>query len=383
MNIDQNIFSFPKSLPNDELGFLQIYPYKFPKVIELYETKIREIYDRPEKYLEWATVASDEVIAEASLLQEEYEHGDKNDLRFLTHIDLRFNKLFCFKFWIINYLIVEGPLADYYSNTLKVFAHKLTTKKETTEDYEEEYRRIERDLLQSDYADLYLAQALHGLEIVEFLKTDEQLGPKIREVFELLEEKSNKQKIEEIITTISETLLEDHVYKSLTTYTRGDTLYDPTQGVIQLPPLYIVARQVKMRKSPYPVTNFLVHAIEFYDENRLLKYRYDEMKQRISELKAHAKSILSAEEYKDFIVAYEMSRAFGVSKDIMGEADGIFVPTWEIGLHQQIYKLLTELNPEGVVEYEFTSFSAVFKTFVWHMPDDLKVLVMSQDNTYL
>lgn len=378
MKIDEHILKFPKTLPNDEQQFMIYYPYKFPKVIDYFEKKANELYDKPKEYAEFVQSEYDLLEKEVIRINEEYQSGDKNDLNFLVEIDQKFNKVFCFKFWVINYVFADGPIHEFYVDQLKAFARKMVDVTDDIEEYEERIIRIQRDLLQTDYADIYLVQALHAIKLVEFLKTDDFSKEIIAKVVPLIDERDekNNEKIMETLKPIVEKMLDknDDHYKTF----RDQPEDFVFTGLLSLPPLVIPINQVNMRKSHFPLYSFLNHAFEFREQNIVLEERYNNMKEFIEEIFVEAKEKFSEEEFADFRLSYDMSKCFSMSKDIMGSVDPILVPVWERDVHDRVFKILSKTQ---AVRYPSVNHASMFSSFAWYLPDDLKSKVMSVDET--
>jgi hypothetical protein len=378
MKIDPHILKFPRSLPNDEQQFMTYYPYKFPKVIEYFEQKAQELYDKPEAYAQFVQDEFKILEAAVNKVNDEYKAGNQTDLAFLIEIDQKFNKIFCFKFWVINYVFADGPLHEFYVDQLKAFARKMVDVSDDIEEYEQRIIQIQRDLLQTDYADIYLVQALHGVIIMDFLENDEFSKQILDTITPLIDEHTdqNNKKILELWKPIVDRMLDD-----------SDNHYDvlrirdanaPYYTLLDLAPLQLPRNQVRMRHSQFPLFSFLNHTVEFRRQNEALKERHRTMKQTIEDIFDEAKLALSEEEYTDFRLSYEMSKAFSMSKDIMGEVDPILVPVWERDVHGKVYAKLLETQE---VRYPSVNHASMFGSFAWYLPDNLKAKVMSVDTT--
>lgn len=380
MKIDAHILKFPHSLPNDEADFMIYYPYKFPKVIEFFEQKAQEFYDKPEAYAKFVKDEFSELEASVNKVNKEYEEGDKNDLAFLVNIDQKFNKVFCFKFWVINYVFADGLIHEFYVDQLKAFSRKMVDVIDDIEEYEQRVIQIQRDLLQTDYADIYLVQALHGVIVMDFLENDEFSKDIVSKIIPLIDEHTDKnnEKIIELWKPIVDKILdpEDHLYDPLTVFPPDfDEKYET---LLDLPPLQLPRNQVRMRGIAFPMYSFLSHTIEFREQNKALKERHESMVQIIEDIFAEAKGKLSEEEYADFRLSYDMARNFSMSKDIMGNVDPILVPVWEGDVHRRINEMLSR---DQDVRYPHVSHASMFGSFAWYLPKDLKAQVMSPDTT--
>lgn len=377
MKIDPHILKFPKSLPNDVADFMAYYPYKFPKVIDFFEQKAQELYKDPEAYAKFVQDEFAELEASVNKVNDEYSKGDQTNLEFLIDIDQKFNKVFCFKFWVINYVFADGPLHEFYVDQLKAFARKMVDVMDDVEDYEQRIIQIQRDLLQTDYADIYLVQALHGVDVMKFFEKDEFSQKVIDQIIPLIDQHNDKNN-EEIIKlwepVVDRILDENDNHYSALTDKGPDFNY---RTLLDLPPLELPRNQVRMRKTPFPMYSFLNHTLEFRKQNEQLQGRYENMKETIEEVFKEAKDKFTDDEYKDFQLSYEMSKCFSMSKDIMGNVDPIIVPVWH-GLHAKVFDILSTKNN---VRYPQTTYAAVYSSFIWYLPDNLKSKVMSVDNT--
>lgn len=378
MKIDAHVLKFPKSLPNDQQQFMTYYPYKYPKVIEYYEEQAQELYDKPEAYAQFVQDQYRELEDAVNKVNDEFQDGDQTNLEFLVSIDQKFNKVFCFKFWVINYVFADGLIHEFYVDQLKAFARKMVDVSDDIEEYERRIIQIQRDLLQTDYADIYLVQALHGVMVMNFLEQDEFSQKVLSEIIPLIDEHDDKndERIIELWKPIVNRILDpaDDHYKVLTDQPEDFQFHT----LLDLPPLDLPLTQVRMRRIPFPLYSFLNHTLEFRKQNEALTERHKNMKNTIEEIFTEAKGKLSDEEYADFRLAYEMAKNFSMSKDIMGSVDPILIPVWEGDVHRKIHDILSR---DHTVRYPAVNHASMFGSFVWYLPDDLKAKVMSVDNT--
>lgn len=362
MKIDEHLLKFPKYLPNDLEGLMFYYPEKFPPIVAEFEEIAPKIAGDPEAFRKYGDKSRDELWAAYEKIKKNYENGDQNNLQFLVEIDERFNKIYCFRFWTVNYLFPDGPIHDYIVDNLKNLIRKFIDVTEDIEDFEQRVVRIQRDLLQSDYADLYLQQALDGVKAVELLKSNHKIAEKLPAVTALIDEHSHSD-TEQINKIWQE------VYEIIKTDENAEELREA---------MAVPLRQVEMRSSMLPLYNMLTHAIEFREENEQLTTRHGGMLGVIDEYKALARKELTAEEYELFEFCYEQARNFSMYKDVMGAIDEVLLPLW-FGLHRQIKKLLIDSGVK--IRERPTGPTAVSAHFVWYLPDDLKAKVMTADLT--
>src|SRR3989344_8710404 len=148
MNIDPKLLKFPTNLPNDLEALLIFYPWKFPKIVSYYEEIAGKVGTNPEEFIKYGNWAHDELFKGFEKIKKDYEIGNKNDASFLVSIDQRFHKLMCYRFWIVNYLFPDGPLHDFYVDTLKNSIRKFVDVGDEVEDFESRVMIIQRDMLQ-------------------------------------------------------------------------------------------------------------------------------------------------------------------------------------------------------------------------------------------
>lgn len=361
MKIDEYLFRFPRYIPNDIEGFMFTYPKKFPPIVAYFEGVAKKIGADSKAYQEYGDWAHEELFKGFKKIKKDYDNGDQTNLEFLVDIDQRFNKLFCYRFWVVNYLFADGPLHDFYVDTLKNLIRKFIDVTDEIEDFENRVIRIQRDLLQGDYADLYLRQALSGVGLVKLLIENPKTQVLMSKVQNIID-KHNLQDANAI----------NKIWDKVVAVVEDKS--DPQSASLR-EKLAIPIEQAKMRKSMLPMYNMLTHAVEFRSENETLTGRNEEMVARIESLKSQAKEKLTQEEFDLFILSYEQARNFAMYKDIMGEMDGPLLPVW-FGLHDQVRKIISPNIPLAR-----TGHASMFYQLVWFLPMNLKDKVFTVDNT--
>lgn len=357
MKLDQRLLKFSRTSPNDLEGFMLFYPNKFPPIVPYYEEVAQKIGADPKAYEEYGNWAHEELFTGFDKIKKDYDNGDQNNLEFLVSIDQRFHKLFCYRFWVVNYLFADGPLHEFFVDTLKNSVRKFTEIGEDVEEYEARVAQIQRDLIQSEYADLYLRQALSGVELVKLLNTHSKIKSLFEEVVELIDEHS-QDKTDQI------NAIWDKVVSIIKN--KNDSQNSNLRKKLAIP-----LQQAEFRKTMLPVYNMLTHAVEFREENQKLAQRQEELKERIQELLKLAKQRLTAEEYQLFELSYFQAANFSKFKDVMGELDPFLLPVW-FGIHGKVKKILnTPPRPTG--------HAAMFYFLVWYLPTELKAKVFSVD----
>jgi len=359
MKIDEHLLKFPTYIPNDIEGFMFTYPKKFPQIVSYFEEVSPKIGTDPKAYKEYGDWAHDELWKGFEKIKKDYEKGDHKNLESLVDIDQRFNKLFCYRFWVVNYLFADGPLHDFYVDNLKNLIRKFIDASEDVEDFEGRVVRIQRDLLQSDYADLYLRQALDGVIAMNLMKKHPKISAILPRAIELIDKHSRKDT--EQINKIWE-----EVYQII----KKDPKAEELRKAMSVP-----LGQVEMRGSMLPLYNMLTHTVEFREENEQLTNRHNDMGSKIDDYKNQARQKLSPDEYELFVLSYEQARNFSMYKDIMGEIDGDLLPIW-FGIHDKVRAIV---SPE--VPLRRTGHASMFYQLVWYLPMELKDKVFTPDFT--
>ena len=358
INIPDYLLEMPKFLPNDLEGMIFTYPSKFPLITKKYEEVSKKYYADPEGFRRYGDSQLKDLKLGIYKLKSEYENTENKDLEYLVTLDQRLNKLFCFRFWIVNYLFADGPIHSFYVDTLKNTVRKIV-KADKTEEYESKVAEISQKLLQADYADTYLKQALGCNKVLEILEKEKDIQYILKKIEKLIDDDPVKNI--DIINKQWEFVCEILKKKE------NNELEDA---------LHVAIGQVKFRKSLLPLYNTFTHTIEFRKENKELQRKFDMANQEIEDIFKESKRILTDEEYELFRMSYEQSKNFAMYKDVMGSVDGSLLPFW-FGIHTKIKEMLFDVNPNLV--NIGTGQAAMFYLLVWYLPNDLKGIVMTPD----
>lgn len=351
----KHLFKFPLTLPNDVEDFTLFYPKKYPLIMEIYSKTVQELYLDPDNFLKKCFELQKELWIGFEKIKSDFEACNNRDLKFLVDTDQRLHKLFCYRFWIINYLWCDGPLHNFYVDKIKEFAEKIAEWSEI-EEKEKAVLEIERALLQSDYADLYLERALGGLEVYEIIHSIPEIKEILMKLQEVIVTEENPQKAYVLIEEMMK------VVESL-----------DTTEIKKLNKLLCGVRATgKVRGDNLTLYNAIIHPIQFRAETLLLKQRYDIMKTRLKQIFDLAKSNLDLKEYSEFEIISKMSRNLMQAKDIFGEIDPELIPFWFRQVHGEMKRFIPGL------EY-VSGHAAVFRDIIWSLPPELKVKVMSPD----
>ena len=357
IRIPEYYLKMPQYLPNDLEGMILTYPKKFPYIVAHYEEVSKKFYADPEGFRAYGNSQLEELKAGLEKVKSDWDNTKDKTLKFMVETDQRLNKLFCYRFWIVNYLFADGPIHSFYVDNLKRLVPLLIVEENVVE-YEAKVEQIIQDLLQSDYADLYLIQALNGNYVYRELHKIKKIEKDLEKVTKLIDEAplDNAQKINEIWKKLWEEGLCDNelIKKKL-----SSAIY-----------------QVKFRKSMLPLYNALTHTIEFRKGNLELFEKHENMQKRIDEIMRLAKKHLSPEDVELFEMSYKQAKNFSMYKDVMGSVDGDLLPFW-FGLHDMVKQELKKINPNA--QFSHSGQAAMFNSLVWYLPDDLKAVVMSPD----
>lgn len=356
MKHKKEILKFPRFLPNDLEGFMDFYPGKFPEIISFYEKCAKKYFENPKDFKIFAKDSYKDLVIGVEKIKKDYNKENNNNLDFLLLIDSRLHKLYTFRFWVVNYLFADGPIHEHYVDRIKFYSRLAIDAQELDiQDYEKKVLKVERNLLQSDYADLYLRFALNGVTLMRFLRKDKKFLGIIKEV-KLLVEKENPKKNNPLI------------YKKL------DTIINKIDKSLFDKELLI---QSEFRKTKLPIYNMIIHSIEFEEENKKLQERQDELKKEITNILNFIKEKCSKEEFRELEISYKMASILAESKDIMGNIDQELLPFW-FEVLEKIAKILENMNT-GYKQRPIGP-GALFYAFSWYLPDEYKAKIFTPDN---
>lgn len=357
MRFDPSIFLFPTHLPNDLEAFIVFYPQKFPAIVGYYEKAAKQYFNDPVGFRQFIDDSFQDLQRGFEKIEAEFVSTENRDLDFLLRTDQRLQKLYAFRFWVINYLFADGPLHEYYVNNLRSYVPKIVTDTTEQDVYEAKLESTERHLLQGDHADIYLTNALNSVEMFEILQSDEQGQHVIANITDWLiaggqDSTPLQQNIDKLYERIK--VQQDAFSQRLTT-------------LMSLP-----IKQSLFRKSREPIYQMFIQVVEFKNENLELQKRQTEIAAQIDQVFDAAKSALSKEEFADFNNCYQMAKLFTEAKDHMGNIDPVLLPFWYERLHEIAERLSLQTDaPRGP--------GAAFYEFVWHVAPEYKTLIFTPD----
>ena len=274
----EHLFRFPKVLPNDVEDFTVYYPKKFPPIKEYYTKLVKQLHNNPVKFRQTCFDLQKDLFQGFEKIKKDYDNCKKKDLDFLIDIDQRLHKLFCYRFWIINYLFCDGPLHDYYVSKVREYAEKVSVW-EDLDEKDKSVLQLERDLLQSDYADLYLKSVLKGIKLYDLMISNKTL----KKYSDDIKAKVAVEKYDDSYAIIEKLLIELESHKD-------NKLY---QEVMKLLPFH----GAKVRGDNLMVYNVVIHSIQFRQKSLDLQQRFESMKVRLEKIVKLAKKKLSKKEY--------------------------------------------------------------------------------------
>gem|GEM_PF-1342738 len=370
--MNDHLLKFPQTLPNDIEDFIHFYPNKFPAIIKEYETLARKCFQDPIGFMKMGDRHYQDVVKGFKKLAAEREAwyqahpkaSDLDELTFLVEFDGRLNKLFAFRFWIVNYLFADGPIHEYYVDRLKQYARRLIEVEGVEiHDYESRAIALQRDLMQGEYADLYLQDALNCEATIALLRQDKKTGKLLDEIGILISKKDakdkelSKKKLDLIIN------LARHGQSAMAKKIKDH--------------LHHAFAQAEWRETDLPLYNTLTQAIEFEEENIRLRQRQDELHEKIRQILIRAKKIFKTAEFKEFVLCYQMAGCFAKYKDVMGQADDVLIPMWNKNIFGRMFDIVLKMNPDCY--RRGLGPGGMFYFFVWFLPDELKAKVMTPD----
>lgn len=375
MKLDKNLLKFPRFLPNDLEGLMFYYPNKFPPVVAEYEKAARQLAADPCGFAEYGDRHYAELEHAFDKIKKDFDlgypasrkKGLQTELEFLFDIDCRLHKMFCYRFWIVNYLFPDGPIHEFYVERLMHYARRLVDSSDIEiSDYEAKVTEIQRDLIQGDYADLYLQNALNCVYLMELINKDKSLSAMVGKVRPLLQTESKKD-LKQVYALLDPVI--DFVEMQKTDLAKK--LYN--RMAIQL-------HQSKFRKTRLPVYTLIIHAIEFEAENRNLQKRSALLTQKIGQYLALAKKKFKPAEAEEMRISYKMVFNFSKYKDIMGMIDGRLLPFWMLEVVRRAGDILIEMKT-GIKLVESLGPAGFFYCLSWYLPSRLKERFLSADST--
>ena len=135
IRIPEYYLKMPQYLPNDLEGMILTYPKKFPYIVAHYEEVSKKFYADPEGFRAYGNSQLEELKAGLEKVKSDWDNTKDKTLKFMVETDQRLNKLFCYRFWIVNYLFADGPIHSFYVDNLKRLVPLLIVE-ENVVDYE-------------------------------------------------------------------------------------------------------------------------------------------------------------------------------------------------------------------------------------------------------
>ena len=151
MNIDmipEHLRHFPRFLPNDLEGLIFIYPNKFPKIVDEYEELVEKIATNPVAYRKYGDEMKRQLIIGFNQITEKFNNSEKS-LKDAVMAEQELSKLFCFKFWPLNYLFADGPIHDFYVDIIKNLARVIVPMEDDVSQYEKTVEKTIKLLLKN------------------------------------------------------------------------------------------------------------------------------------------------------------------------------------------------------------------------------------------
>jgi len=353
-------FEFPRAIPNDLEGFTHFYPNKFPAILPEFKKHAKTYFMKPKEFKKFIYEQQKELFKGFYKIKADYEKEKNKTHEFMVKTDERLHKLFCFRFWVVNYGFCDGPIHDYYADKIREYSERIA-EWEDVDDKEAATLEVERALMQGTYADLYLQSAFHSIKIYDFLTKN-------------LKFKKFSQELEKYV--LADELAK--CYKLIDGLVNDLEKNPNTKTNKELMSFLQIARGVsKLRGDRLGYYNTIIYAFEFYEKNLELKIRHNMLKNRIKQILEKAKKTLNEEEHKELKVCYEMGDLFKEAKDVYGEIDGKLIPFW-FGMLQQLAKEVGIKNTDAAFGI---GHAAMFYRIVWYLPNELKAKVFTPDPT--
>ena len=364
IDLPDYILNIPGSLPNDREGLCMFFPSKYPLINKEYTEVVKKVAFDPDAFCTYADKQREEMIAGWEKIKGEYDslpEEKQHDLKNLVYYEQRISRLYCMKFWLVNYLLADGPLHDFYVSNIRHFVEVFVDSNIDPVVYQTQVQEIVNTLLKADYTDTYLEQAIASVELIALLRKHPHIAQTINVIADLLKSDAKKSEIQTNLQLLFKEI-QDLKDKKI-----NEFLWKPMD-------------QAAYRKGDYPVLGFLQQMIEFEKENNALAERQKLVKSKLESIFELAKSKLSADDYELFIICYKQANNLSRYKEINGVLDTVLLPFWYRELYGNIFvhlqKKYPHLRPLGSGAGRG---SIMFTYFVWLLPDELKLYVMTDD----
>ena len=348
-----NLFVFPKTLINDIEGFIFYYKKKFPKMVDKYLDIMKRYCNDPDELRKLCMNESAEMIRISKKFVEFYKIDSIKNLRKLIEIDQKLNKLSCFKFWIYNYLLCEGPLHFFHVEKIKEISEKLAEGDNPEErDYEKE--RIEKMLIQTDYTDFYVENLIRSMKIRDELAKHPEFEIYVSK-FENFKNTDYK-KINDLVKELSDKIkLDKEKYK---------VLWEEFVPLLKI---------CDIQGTNFPMTSVIRMGFEHKENAVRYQKEHKKLREEIEKIFVKAKKNLSHEDHQQLNTSYKMLKLLAECKDLFGESDTIILPFWF-----RLIKIIAEKM--GKPELGLGQGSSYYN-FVWNVPDHIKGMIYEIDNT--
>ena len=353
---------FPKTLPNDIEDYLIFFKKKFPKIIEEYEGLVKKYWNDSSGLDNYCKHLVRELWEGFEKIKREFNSHDYNsrDIDFLIKIDQKLQKLNCFRFWIINYALCEGPIHEFHAQVVSEISETLS-KDEDLENQIEEKERIERILLKGDYKDLYLINSLKGIEVYEDLSKSNLMKP----LFNNLKRKILDKKEKEAYKIIDE-IIDISMNKE----------YDNPELKRFVENIKVPLKDSEIKGDHSVVYVVIIGAIEFYEKNLQLEEQFKNIKTELKLIFEMAEKKLDKERYKQLILSYKMLIKLKKFKDDFGAIDPEWLPFWLVYLLPELENKIGA--PKGSCSLGPGS---TFYSFPWYLKGKELELIFERDNT--
>lgn len=363
IDLPNYILNLPSSLPNDREGFCMFFPSKYPLINKEYTEVVKKVAFDPQAFCDYADKQREEMIAGWEKIKAEYDslpEKKQHELKNLVYYEQRISRLYCMKFWLVNYLLADGPLHDFYVSNIRHFVEVFVDSNIDPVVYQTEVQEIVNTLLKADYTDTYLEQAIASVELLALLRQYPHINETIYTISKNIQA-ANKSETQKGVKLLFKQIQELNDKKIM------DFLWKPMD-------------QAAYRKGDYPVYGFLQQMIEFEQENNMLADRQKLVDSKLKEIFALAKEKLSKDDFELFTICYKQANNLSRYKEINGVLDTVLLPFWYRELYGNIFvhlkKKYPHLKPLGSGN---GNGSIMFTYFVWLLPDDLKLYVMTDD----
>ncbi|MDP2638636.1 MAG: hypothetical protein Q8P06_00475 [Candidatus Azambacteria bacterium] len=282
----KNLFTYPKAIYNEQ-ELLGVYRIKFPQIVRQYEVLAKKTYCNPAIYKKIVKEKSKKFDTQLRKIIREYE-GSRGNFSDLIKISIALHKNYAFNFWLISYVIGEGPIVLHYVNLLENILKKLYS------DNDEKFLAVKAAFLKTDFEIFYHKILMDSIKMIDFLNKQNS----IKKLLGAAKKLPTERRIP--------------IYNKIISELKRSKETNPWV-------LHILEWH---NKNTAPIYNMFNQGIDYYKENLELKSQLEETSEIIKQTFRFAKKKLNKKDFDQLKKLYNLIREMIIAKDfIFGRKD--------------------------------------------------------------